>query len=135
MSTTKSPGEKLQQIYMLAKEAGIKPHGGLTLQELQDKKQNVVARLERLKPAIYDDLNADKIPSIKIEDFDDATWFRQAQEGKASFQSLFEAFRDELATDGLAISFGEAHDGGGMKSWLQVKIEPHIKNAFDRPHG
>lgn len=134
--TTPSLGEKLQKIYDLAEEAKVSPHGGLTLQELEDQKNVVVERLANLKAAIYEDLHKDRIPSIKVEGLKDEEWFKLAEKGKAPFQGLFNAFQEELSADGINASFAEQHDGGGMKSWLAVIVKPIDKTVYRSPiHG
>jgi hypothetical protein len=134
--TKPSLGEKLQKIYDLADEARVGHHGGITLQELEDQKAVVVERLARLKASIYDDLNEDRIPSIRIEDRKDQEWFDLAQKGKAPFQKLYTEFQEELGEDGIKVSFAEQHDGGGMKSWLAAHVRPIEKKVYRSPaHG
>lgn len=123
---TKTYGEKLAKNMEILKEANLGRFERPSIDALVHERNDIVAFLAVLKADIFAKIEANEIPNLKVSELRREAWLKEAGEGKAHFQKLYDEFMEEMTNEHqLDVSFSEAHDGGGMKSWIQVKVTPN----------
>lgn len=67
-----------------------------------------------------------RVPLKKVKDYDMQQWIRNARDGKAEHQDIWNEQQKRLSLNKLAYVIEEAHDGMGMESWINLSVAPRI---------
>ena len=122
-------GEKLKQTLdelERAKINGIEAQHRADMEKIRKARADTKDWLDFIRETFVNQIEAGKVPLKKIENFDRESWLKKAVQGKAENQDLWNDFRQYWRSEGLEPEINEAHDGMGMKSWINftVKVLP-----------
>jgi len=120
-------GDKLKNtldILETARIRGIERQSSADLAKIAHEQAQYQERIDGYLSIIAAKIEGGGVPLIKVTNYDQQTWLRKAMDNKASHQYIWDQFVDALNNDGLAIVMSEAHDGGGMQSWINLSVKP-----------
>jgi len=116
-------GEKLKQTITeleQAKIAGLNAQAAADMEKVRRERADTKDWLENMKEKIVSQIEAGKVPLVKVENFDRKKWVRKAVKGKAANQDLWNDFNQYFKSEGLSITYSEGHCGMGMKDWINM---------------
>lgn len=116
-------GEKLKQTITeleQAKIAGLEEQAAADMEKIRRERADTKNWLEETKEKIVSQIESGKVPLVKVENYDRKQWFRDAMNGKAANQDLWNDFIQYFKSEGLSIDCKEDHDGAGMKGWINI---------------
>ena len=135
---TVSLGDKLKKTLDEIEEARIK---GLSAKHAADleKIRKDKAKREKFVTSIYDtmvkQIEAGKVPLVKVTSYDHQDWVHKAEKGKAEFQDLWSDLIQRLGQEKLRLVVQDDHDGVGIKSWINITVEPTKEKIVYRSDG
>jgi len=119
-------GDKLKQTLVELEQAKINE---LNAQHQADMEKIRKARadtkdwLDNVKENFIIDIEAGKVPLKKVENYDRKEWLKRARQGQAENQDLWNDFRQYWRSEGLEPEVTEAHDGAGIKDWINLTVK------------
>lgn len=120
-------GDQLQATITELEQGGIRAASEQAAADLKKVRADREARqfkLDQLKLKIVNVIKMDKVPFVKINDYSEQKWFKDALIGKAKNQELWTEFTEFFRNEKLAIQINNQHDGGGMESWITITVMP-----------
>jgi hypothetical protein len=136
--STPTLGDKLQATVKALEEARIK---GLDEQTRADvaRVQREKAKREKfvtkIRKTIVTQIEAGRVPAVKVTAHDDSSWIREAEKGKAPYQDLWSALIQDFGLEKLRLVVIESHDGVGLESWITVTAQPSPNKIVYRGDG
>lgn len=119
-------GEKLKQTLdelEQAKVKGVEAQNRADMIKIRRERQELENFLNDIRETFVYQINEGRVPLEKIENFDRESWLKKAVKGDAEHQDLWNDFRQYWRSEGLEPKVSEAHDGMGMKSWINLTVE------------
>lgn len=123
---TMTLGEKLKATFEELEQArieGAEAQHNADMEKVRRERADIKDKLDKIKDLFVTQIDAGKVPFKKIENYDWEKWIKDAANtSRASHQDLWTEFKNFWAKEGLAIRINDAHDGGGLKSWINVTL-------------
>ena len=113
-------GQKLRNMRKLKEEAGLDPKHRMSLEKLEAERASRIALLGKIDKDIRAALEAGTEVEITIEHYPSINWLKQAGQGGAPFQNLFDErmgrwkLEDEIEVEFISV------DGGNIK----ITVDP-----------
>jgi hypothetical protein len=129
--------EKLQKTEKLLTEAKITTMAEkekADLEKIKKEKEEYQSFVNSIKDQIIENIENEKVPVIKIKDYNKRKWINEAKEGKAKYNSLWSEMVRYFKDERLSIIVNDAHDGMGMEEWTTITVEL-IYNGYRNQHG
>ena len=120
-------GDQLQATITELELAGIRATSEQARADLAKVRAEREARqftLDQLKLKIVNLIKMDKVPFVKIKDYSEQKWFKDALIGKAKNQELWNEFTEFFRNEKLEVEIKDQHDGCGMESWIDITVKP-----------
>jgi hypothetical protein len=119
-------GEKLKATVAELEQArieGLEAQHNTDIQKVREQRNEIQQKLSDMRELFVQQIEAGKIPFEKIENDDWEKWIKSAANyGKAPHQDLWTEFRKFWADEGLIITVSDAHDGVGVRDWINVSL-------------
>lgn len=135
---TATLGDKLKKTLDELEEAriqGLAAKHAADLEKIRKDKAKREKFVRRLYEDIVDKIEAGRVPLVKVDSYENQDWIRKAEKGKAEFQDLWSDFIQRLGYEKLRLVVHEDHDGVGIKSWINVTVEPTKEKIVYRNDG
>jgi hypothetical protein len=118
-----SLGDKLQATITELDDAKASHHDA-NLALIRQRKQDRQEWGSSIYTQIVDSIESGKVPAIKVTDYADRNWIKAAIKGNAEFQDTWNLLLSMLGKEKLTLIASEDHDGGGIRQWTTIKVEP-----------
>jgi hypothetical protein len=119
-------GEKLKATFDELEQAhirGVEAQHHADMEKVRRERAGIKLMLDNMRDLFVSQINEGRVPLKKIEHYDRMKWIKDAANASnASHQDLWTEFKNFWAKEGLAIRINDAHDGGGMKDWINVTL-------------
>jgi len=92
--------------------------------KIRKERAKLDALVERIIEHVRSKIEDGMVPGLRVDAYTHQTWLRQARDGKASHQDIWDRLATWFASEALEIVLREEHDGMGMKSWITVAAAP-----------
>lgn len=119
-------GEKLKQTLTEIERArieGIEAQHNADMTKIRREREEIQSYLNGTRDSIVGQINSEKVPLVKVKDYNRQNWLRKAIQGNSEHQDLWNEFRQFWRGEGLEPKLVEAHDGMGMESWINITVE------------
>jgi hypothetical protein len=93
------------------------------IHKIQRERQELANWLNNIKDSIVDQIKNNKVPMMKVKNYDKQKWIKNAFAGKAEHQDIWNDFKQYFYSEGLHPIFTDEHDGMGMESWISLTVE------------
>lgn len=130
-------GEKLKQTLDRLDQAKItklEEQAAADLAKIERERKDIADWLESVKKRFVEQINDDRVPMKKVENYERREWIKSATKGDAAHQDLWNGFQQFWKSEGLEIVSNESHDGMGMKSWTTITLQvlpPRVRASAD----
>jgi hypothetical protein len=136
----KSPtlGDKLQATVKALEEARIKGLEEQSRADIARVKRERVKRekfVDKIRKTIVAQIEAGRVPAVKVTANADCEWIRDAEKGKAAYQDFWSTLIQDFGQEKLRLHVVEGHDGMGMESWVTVTAQPSPNKIVYRGDG
>ena len=122
-----SLGDKLQATLKELEDAkikGAKAQAAADMAALRKKRQERKQFVDGIEKDIINAICEGKVPYIQVHSYEKCKWIEQAQKGKAEFQDLWSDLIQEMGQEKLRVDVNHAHDGMGLKEWIEITVTP-----------
>lgn len=118
-----------------AKITGAEAQAAADLKKLTQEREARQIYVTKMMTDIRAKIIAGGVPFIKVTQHDHMTWLKNAGRSTASNQTIWNQAKTSLKGDGLDIVISEAHDGGGVKTWVEITVRPRSTHVFSNGAG
>jgi hypothetical protein len=120
-------GEKLKNTLEELEHAQIKTATAqykADLEKIRNERKQTEKWFQEIRSSLIFQIEANKVPAEKINDYDKQKWLKLAEKGNAANQDIWEVFVRFWKDEDLEVIINECHDGMGMESWKTITVKP-----------
>lgn len=132
-------GEKLTNIIDELNSAGV--HGvsnmaAADIDSIREQRDKLEEYLNDIESHLIEALMANKFPLWK-DSTRQSGWFINADDDsiQADNQELWDSFTNSFLMQGVSVVVKEDHDGGGLRSWVNIYLEPATPKKRSGDYG
>lgn len=132
-----SLSDKLKATLSALEAANIKSleeKANADIAKIERERADIAHFVEGIKNSMVQNIERGKVPLLKIEDHGRISWIQKAQKGNAPHQLYWNQMLQWFGKEKLRLEVIDAHDGVGMKSWLNVTVTP-VDTVLTYRHG
>lgn len=119
-------GEKLKATFDELEKAqivGAEKQHHADMEKVRKERADIKNKLDKMRDLFVVQIEAGKVPLKKIENYDWMKWIKNAANtSRVPHEDLWHEFKNFWVKEGLAIKINDAHDGGGIKGWINVTL-------------
>lgn len=114
----------------VARIKGINAQHDADLEAIRKEREEIFHFLSSIQESFINKIDTEKVPLKKIDSWDKQKWVDMADKGCAKHQDLWNNFIEFWKSEDLKVKITHAHDGVGVKSWLEMTVVPDVEVAF-----
>jgi hypothetical protein len=131
-------GDKLQATVKALEDARIKGLDEQSRADVARVKRERARRekfVDKIRKTVIAQIEAGRVPAVKVTVHADCEWIRDAEKGKAPYQDFWSTLIQDFGQEKLRLHVVEGHDGMGMESWVTVTAQPSPSKIVYRGDG
>ena len=115
----------------VARIKGINAQHDADLEKIRKEREDISQFLNSINENFVQKIESEKVPLKKIDGWDKQKWVDMANKGCAKHQDLWNNFIEFWKVEDLKVKITHAHDGVGVKSWLEMTVVPDVESTFN----